>query len=124
LSQLYRKPPLWTECCKALFFILGAIGGILFLAGCSQTEVSPQGFKTWNTNFAWVSWTPNSFQATTLNTSTPLNSNWRGITRTTDILKDGALGMAGPSGALPVAARGAGILGTKFSNPPQSKPGD
>ena len=89
----------------------------LVLCSCSHMEVSPTGFKLVNVNAKKVEWTPTKFTADEINTSTPLNSTWRGITRTTDILKDGALGMGGPTGALPVAVRGAGILGTKFNQP-------
>lgn len=113
--MIYRRPPLWSETVKALFW---AAVAVLSLTGCSQTQVSTTGFKTFNTNFGYVSWKPNSFVATKVNTSTPLNSIWRGVNRETDILKDLGLGMAGPTGALPVAVRGAGILGTKFNNPP------
>lgn len=88
------------------------------LSGCAQTQVGPTGFKTFNTNMTQVSWTPTSFHADSINTSTPLNSIWRGVNRETDILKDLGLGLGGPSGALPVAVRGAGIFGTKFNNPP------
>ena len=97
--------------------ILRLLPFAVLLCGCSQTEVSPTGFKTFNTNLKKVVWTPTRFEAEEINTSTPLNSTWRGITRTTDILKDGALGLGGPSGALPVAVRGVGVLGTKLNNP-------
>lgn len=104
---------------KLIAFLIFAI---IANFGCSHTEVSSTGFKTTNTNMDWVEWSPTSFKASKLNTSTPLNSTWRGITRTSDIIKDTALALSPQTQAAPLVLKGAGILGTKLNNPATTTP--
>lgn len=91
----------------------------VLLCGCSQTEVSPAGFKTFNTNFATVDWTPTSFHATALNTSTPLNSNWRGINKLANTIESGVIGAAVPgTGAASTFTRAGAVIVPHVINPP------
>lgn len=109
-----RQKPLWWELAKAI------IVGIVALAafGCSQTEVTTSGFKTWNTNFTTVSWSPNSFTAASINTSTPLNSNWRGINKLANTISTSALGLAVPGSTGSAAVtRGAAIVLPHLTTP-------
>lgn len=101
---------------------LSAIFAIIVNCGCSHTEVSTTGFKTTNTNMDWVEWSPTSFKASKLNTSVPLGATWRGITRTSDIIKDTALALTPQTQAAPLVLKGAGIIGTKFNNPTTIQP--
>lgn len=110
----YRGDTFMGHCGTSLIILIFVV---FLVTGCSQTEVRSTGFKTFNTNFETVSWTPTSFSASKVNTSTPLNSVMRGINRETDILKDLGLGLGAPTKALPVVVRGAGIIGSKFNNP-------
>lgn len=102
---------------------LSAIFAIIANFGCSHTEVSSTGFKTTNTNMDWVEWSPTSFKASKLNTSTPLNSTWRGIQRTLDTAVTGAVGIAVPgTGSVPAITRGAAIIAPSMRNNTTAEP--
>lgn len=113
---MYRPQPLWVGSFKALFW---AAVAVLALTGCATTSAGPQGFKTTNTNITSVSWTPNSFTATGINASTPLNSTWRGVNKLANTIATGAIGIAVPgSGVVPAITRGGAILAPNLTPTP------
>lgn len=97
------------------YLILIIIANLQF--ACSHMEAGPQGIKITNMNMKTVKWTPSEFSASDINSSTPLNSQWRGANGALDIMKDLGLSLSGPTATLPTVVKGAGILGTKFRQP-------
>lgn len=100
-----------------------AIIANLFLTGCTSIQAGSQGFKGSNINMTDVTWTPSSFHASTINSSTPINSMWRGGNKLAETIATAGIAIAVPgSGAVPSVIRGAGIVVPHITNPSPSEP--